>query len=230
MIERTAAHPRQRTGPMLALGAWLVMTTACATNHEFIRGEPLDVPSMVRKLEAQTASEDEDALFEVAYFPFTHADLKVFARNDDTDHYPEGHIFFSARSWLPLFGIVDGHVEHYDTDHAAYEKTAFRSILWGLWTRTRTTVATHHGPRSERNGRFLWLFDWGPRVDYEGPAEGQACGRASDPTASCRSDSRKRGGQEEEAAASSQEKPDGARSLRRRVTLSFAPEGVADTG
>lgn len=171
MHVRNTASCLRRTALLVALSAWLLLTTGCATNHPFVRGEPLDVPSLVDELESRTAGEGEDALFDVTYLPFAHANVQVFTRNDDTDDYPEGHIFFSVRAWLPLFGFANGEIERYDDEHAAYETMKFQSILWGLWSRLRTTVQTHHGPRTEGRGKLLWLLDWGPYVEYEGAAD-----------------------------------------------------------
>ena len=152
----------------IPLGIVLALGSGCVSNHGFVRGAKLDVPALASELEA--LGEDEDALYDLTLIPFTHLDLQAFAQNDEMEDYPEGHAFISVRSWLPLFGIFDGGVELYDADHTAYETEAFRSILWGLWTRNRRTVQTLHGERTEHNYSLLWVLNSGPRVHYDPPA------------------------------------------------------------
>jgi hypothetical protein len=170
MLVATSGDPLKRSWQRVAVCVFLVFGSGCVTNHRFVRGEELDVSALVSELE--TKSEEDDALFDITYVPFAHLDLQVFAENDENPHYPEGHAFISVRSWLPLFGIVDGNIELYDAEQAAYEKQEFRSLLWGLWTRERTTVQTGHGERTERNHSLLWILDWGPSAHYDLPAEG----------------------------------------------------------
>jgi hypothetical protein len=177
-----ATHRRvKRPGPprallALVLGACLVTTGGCFSNHAFVRGADLDVPALATELASRDKDKGKkgDALVDVVYIPFAHMDLQVFAENEDVAHYPAGHAFVSVRSWLPLFGIVDGSVELYDAEQRVYERGDFTSILWGLWTRERTTIPTAHGERTERNGRFLWLLDWGRHVRYESIEEQSA--------------------------------------------------------
>ena len=70
------------------------------------------------------------------------------------------------RSWLPLFGFVDGDFALYDEERTAYETGEFSSVFWGLWSRRLHTVQTRHGDRVERHFGLLWLFDVGPDVEY----------------------------------------------------------------
>ena len=169
MLVATSDGSLKRSCQRVAVCVFLVLASGCVTNHPFVRGAELDVPGLVSELEAK--SEKEDALFDIHFFPFAHLDLQVFARNDDTERYPEGHAFISMRSWLPLFGIVDGDVELYDSEQSAYEKKEFRSVLWGLWTRERNTIQTSHGERIESNSNLFWILDWGPGVHYNPPAD-----------------------------------------------------------
>ncbi len=148
----------------LALLLVLVTGTGCVSNHAFPLGGALDVPSLVRALDAHPA--DDDALFDVTYLPLLHLDLQTFSKTEEPPNYPEGHESFSIRSWLPLFLIVDGDVEFFDAEHAAFERTEFMAILWGLWARSEMTLQTAHGERVERSGRLLWLLDWDDSVEY----------------------------------------------------------------
>ena len=113
-----------------------------------------------------TKPDDEDALFDLTYVPGLHLDLETFSANEAGSHYPAGHQHVRIRSWLPLFMFVDGDVAHFDVEHAAYEQSTFRAILWGLWARSETKVQTRVGERVERSGRLLWLIDWDDAVEY----------------------------------------------------------------
>ena len=162
--------PVGRSWQLVAVCVFLVFASGCVTNHPFVRGAELDVSGLVSELE--TKSGEDQALFDITYVPFAHLDLQVFAKNGGTERYPEGHAFVSMRSWLPLFGIVDGDIELYDAEQSAYEKQEFTSVLWGLWTRERKTIQTGHGERTEHNYSLLWILNWGPSVHYDQPAEG----------------------------------------------------------
>ena len=172
MLVATSSGHLERSRHLAAACVFLVFASGCVTNHPFPRGAEVDVSGLVNELEAK--GEDEDALFDITYVPFAHLDLQAFAENDDTARYPEGHAFISVRSWLPLFGIVDGDFELYDAEQSAYEKNELTSVLWGLWTRQRTTLQTGHGERTARNYSLLWIFDWGPSVDYDHAEEDPA--------------------------------------------------------
>ena len=153
-----------RIATSIALLLLLSTSAACVSNHSFSHGAALDVPDLVSGLEAQR--DDEDALFDLTYLPLLHLDLQAFTETDEHPSYPEGHEFLSIRSWLPLFLVVDGEVEYFDTDHAAYERNEFTAVLWGLWARSKTTLRTLHGDRVARNSRVLWFLDWEDTVEY----------------------------------------------------------------
>lgn len=155
--------------PFAAL-ALVAFASGCAANHSFVRGETLDVSSLVSELDTIRGDDEDDALYDMTYIPFAHLDLQVFAKTEDTKRYPNGHTFASIRSWLPLFGIVDGEIELYDAERAAYEKNEFLSVLWGLWSQQRTTVQTAYGVRTERNYNLFWILNSGPRIKYALPA------------------------------------------------------------
>lgn len=143
---------------LVAVGA------GCASNRTFPTGAPLDVPVLARDLEAQP--EDEEALFDLAYWPLLHLDLSLFTESEEASDYPDGHTFFTIRSWLPAFMIVDGRVSFFDEAHAAYEENEFSAVLWGLWARNQLTIRTEHGDRVAREHRLLWIFGWDEPVEY----------------------------------------------------------------
>jgi hypothetical protein len=146
--------------------ALVAVTSGCVANHSFVHGDAINVSNLVSELDAIKADDDHDALYDMTYIPFVYLDLQVFAQTEDTRRYPHGHTFGSVRSWLPLFGIVDGEIELFDAERSAYEKNEFRSVLWGLWSRRLTTIQTAIGERIERNYNLLWIFNSGPNIRY----------------------------------------------------------------
>lgn len=157
------------------LGALILITVACAgcvtSNYDFAALSEVGGHARGARLWQALVLEQEDGhheeLYDIDMIPLVRTHLNVFAESDD-EGLPPGFVEADIDAWLPLFGIVDGTVDRYDSDRQRFEHHEFSSWLWGLFQTHREQVDTTVGLREQNVLRLLWLFDWESTPEYVG--------------------------------------------------------------
>ncbi len=160
------------------LAGTLALTGCASHNYDFaaVAGASPDDPGRVAQLVAdldrqeQSSEESDDTLYDVSVFPLVHSELHVFARDDDADT-PAAFVEADVAACLPLFGVVDATVTHYDDDHRLLSRHELDSTLWGAFRNHRETISTHAGQRQTTHHTFLWLFTWCGEERWATPEE-----------------------------------------------------------